>query len=111
MNPRFTLPKLRWIIAGLLLMVTLINYVDRMAISVLVKNILENFQLTENDYGQIVALFMIAYAVMYAVSGYIVDRLLALGGWEQPWDAGNVQGLPPSVLTARSGEAAPDRNL
>lgn len=75
MNTRFTLPKLRWIIAGLLLLVTLVNYVDRMAISVLVKNISEDFQLDENDYGQIVALFMIAYAVMYAGSGYIVDRL------------------------------------
>jgi ACS family hexuronate transporter-like MFS transporter len=75
MNARFTLPKLRWIIAGLLLVVTLVNYLDRMAISVLVKNILGDFQLDENDYGQIVALFMVAYAVMYAGSGYIVDRL------------------------------------
>jgi ACS family hexuronate transporter-like MFS transporter len=75
MNARFAFPKLRWIIAGLLLVVTLVNYVDRMAISVLVKNISEDFQLDENDYGQIVALFMVAYAVMYAGSGYIVDRL------------------------------------
>lgn len=75
MNPRFTLPKLRWLIATLLLAVTLVNYVDRMAISVLVKNILGDFQLNENDYGQIVALFMVAYAVMYAGSGYVVDRL------------------------------------
>jgi len=74
MNARFTIPKLRWFIAGLLLVVTLINYVDRMAISVLVKNILGDFHLNENDYGQILALFMIGYAVMYAGSGYIVDR-------------------------------------
>jgi MFS transporter, ACS family, aldohexuronate transporter len=75
MNSHFAIPKLRWIIAGLLLVVTLINYVDRMAISVLVKNILGDFHLNENDYGQILFFFMIAYAVMYAGSGYIVDRL------------------------------------
>jgi len=74
MNARFTIPKLRWFIAGLLLVVTLINYVDRMAISVLIQNILGDFHLDENDYGQILALFMIGYAVMYAGSGYIVDQ-------------------------------------
>jgi len=74
MNSRFTIPNLRWFIAGLLLVVTLINYVDRLAISVLIKNILGDFHLDENDYGQIIALFMIGYAVMYANSGYIVDQ-------------------------------------
>jgi ACS family hexuronate transporter-like MFS transporter len=75
MNSRFTIPKLRWLIAGLLLAVTLLNYVDRLTVSVLVKNILQDFHLTEKDYGQIVALFMVAYAAMYAVSGCIVDKL------------------------------------
>lgn len=75
MNPRFTIPKLRWIIAGLLLVVTLVNYLDRLTISVLVENILGEFHLNENDYGHILLFFMIAYAVMYAGSGYIVDRL------------------------------------
>ena len=55
--------------------------------------------------------FRTAGMLIWGFTGYIVDRLLALGGWEQPWDAGNVQGLPPSVLTARAGETAPDRNL
>ena len=42
--------------------------------------------------------------LIWGVTGYIVDRLLALGGWEQPWDAGNVQSLPPSMLAARGRE-------
>ncbi len=75
MSRRFTIPKLRWIIAGLLLVVTLINYVDRMAISVIANRFMGDFHITTNDYGQIVALFMIAYALMYVGSGYIVDKL------------------------------------
>lgn len=75
MNRRFTLPHLRWIIAGLLLVVTLINYIDRMAISVLIKQILTNLHMTQVDYSHIVAYFLIAYAAMYAVSGYVVDWL------------------------------------
>jgi len=75
MNPRFTIPKLAWIIAGLLLAVTLINYTDRLTMSVLVGEIRQSLHLDETDYWQIVSLFFVAYAVMYAVSGCIVDRL------------------------------------
>ena len=75
MNKRFTIPKLRWIIAGLLLVVTLINYTDRMTLSVLKDTVSQSLNLTDKDYGQIVSLFFLAYAIMYAVSGYVVDRL------------------------------------
>ncbi len=72
---RFTIPKLRWVIAGLLLVVTLINYTDRMTLSVLIGVVSTDLRLGPDDYGQIVSLFFLAYAIMYAVSGYVVDRL------------------------------------
>ena len=73
---RFTrIPKLRWLIAGLLLAVTLLNYADRMTLSVLVNEVRQSLQLSETDYSHIVGLFFAAYAIMYAGSGYIVDRL------------------------------------
>ncbi len=75
MRLRFTIPKLRWVIAGLLLVVTLINYTDRMTLSVLIGEIGKDLRLGPDDYGQIVSLFFLAYAIMYAVSGYVVDRL------------------------------------
>ena len=75
MNGRFTIPKLRWVIAALLLCVTLINYVDRSAISVLVGEIKHSLNLTDRDYSQIVSLFLVAYAIMYAGSGYVIDKI------------------------------------
>ena len=75
MTPRPAIPNLRWIIAALLLVVTLINYMDRLTMSVLVGDIQHSLQLTDQDYSQIGSLFLIAYAVMYAGSGYVVDRL------------------------------------
>jgi ACS family hexuronate transporter-like MFS transporter len=69
------LPKLPWVIAGLLFSATLINYTARLTLSVVVGNVLREFSMTERDYAQIVSLFMAAYAVMYAGSGYVVDRL------------------------------------
>ena len=74
MRGRFTIPKLRWVIAFLLFGVTLINYIDRQAMSVLTEQISESLHLGEEDYWQIVMLFLIAYAIMYACSGYIVDK-------------------------------------
>ena len=56
-------------------MVTLINYMDRMTISVLVDDIQRSLHLTDKDYSEIISLFFVAYAIMYAVSGYVVDRL------------------------------------
>ena len=75
MSSHPTIPKLRWIIAGLLLAVTLINYTDRLTVSVLVGDIRRELHLSEVDYSQIVSLFLVAYAIMYAVSGCLVDRL------------------------------------
>jgi MFS transporter, ACS family, hexuronate transporter len=69
------IPKLPWLIAGLLFFSTLINYTARVTLSVVSGNILHEFSMTERDYGQIVSLFMVAYAVMYGGSGYVIDRL------------------------------------
>jgi ACS family hexuronate transporter-like MFS transporter len=72
---RFKIPEFRWVIAGLLLLVTMINYTDRMTLSVLIGDVSRDLSLSETDYSHIVSLFFVAYAVMYAVSGYVVDRL------------------------------------
>jgi len=69
------IPKLRWVIAFLLLAATAINYGDRLALSVVSPDLRREFGMSEWDYSQIVALFMLAYAIMYAGSGYLVDRL------------------------------------
>lgn len=66
---------MKLLIALLLCLATALNYLDRLALGVVSLDIRREFRLDESDYGQIVALFMMAYALMYAGSGYIVDRL------------------------------------
>jgi 8-oxo-dGTP pyrophosphatase MutT (NUDIX family) len=41
--------------------------------------------------------------LVWGFTALLVDRLLAFGGWERPWDAQRVRDLPPDVLgeTAR----------
>lgn len=69
------IPKLRWVIAAMLFLATMINYADRLALSVVSTDIRNEFSMTEQDYSHIVTMFLIAYAIMYAGSGYLVDRL------------------------------------
>ncbi len=75
MNGRYKFATLRWAIALLLLGVTLINYIDRTTMSVLIREIRQALNLTDNDYSQIVSLFLVAYAIMYACSGCVIDKV------------------------------------
>ena len=69
------IPRMQWVIAAMLFLATMINYADRLALGVISVEIRREFTLTETDYSHIVTLFMLAYAVMYPISGYMVDRL------------------------------------
>ena len=69
------IPKLRWVIAAMLFLATTINYADRLALSVVSHDLRAEFHMTEQDYSHVVTIFLLAYAIMYAGSGYIVDRL------------------------------------
>jgi 8-oxo-dGTP pyrophosphatase MutT (NUDIX family) len=38
--------------------------------------------------------------LVWGFTAALVDQLIALGGWERPWDAGREEDLPPDVLNA-----------
>jgi ACS family hexuronate transporter-like MFS transporter len=69
------IPRMRWIIALMLFLATALNYADRQALAIVSPTIRSQFGMTEIDYSRIVAAFFLAYAIMYAGSGYVVDRL------------------------------------
>jgi len=69
------IPHLRYVIAALLFLATMINYTDRLALSVVSPFLRQEFGMTEQDYGDVVFFFMTAYAIFYALSGPIIDRL------------------------------------
>jgi 8-oxo-dGTP pyrophosphatase MutT (NUDIX family) len=46
--------------------------------------------------------------LIWGFTAYLLDRLLAMGGWEQSWDAGRIADLPPGVaLTGVGGDGPP----
>jgi len=51
--------------------------------------------------------FRVGGMLVWGFTAMIVDRLLAIGGWERPWDAGTAEDLPPEVLRAAAGGPDP----
>ncbi len=66
---------LRWKIALLLSAAIGISYLDRQALSVAVTAIQRDIPLTNTEFSQLQAAFLLAYAFMYAGGGVLVDRL------------------------------------
>lgn len=69
------IPKLLWVIGLLLFLATALNYADRLVLSIVSVDIRKEFGLSPQDYSEIIALFLLAYAIMYAGSGWIIDKL------------------------------------
>jgi 8-oxo-dGTP pyrophosphatase MutT (NUDIX family) len=51
--------------------------------------------------------FRVGGMLVWGFTAMIVDRLLAIGGWERPWDAAAAEDLPPEVLRAAAGGPDP----
>jgi len=65
----------RWWIVGLLFLATTINYIDRQTLAVLSTTLRKELGLTDQDYANCVTAFLVSYAIMYTVSGRIIDRV------------------------------------
>src|SRR3989442_5191173 len=71
----FKLPGLRWWIVGLIFLATLINYIDRLTISVLAPVITRDLHLTNTEFGGILTWFLFAYTISQGLSGKLYDRV------------------------------------
>lgn len=71
----FKLPGLRWWIIGLIFIATLINYIDRLTISVLAPVISRDLGLTNTEYSGVISSFLLAYTISQGLSGKLYDRI------------------------------------
>jgi len=70
----FKIPGLRWYIAVLLFLSTVICYVDRLTISILAPVIKADLKLSNVEYAAITSWFLISYTIFQSVFGGIYDR-------------------------------------
>ena len=68
--------KYRWVILSLVFFATTVNYLDRQVISLLKDDYLQPvFGWTESDYGLVVGVFQLSYAVGMLCVGRFVDKV------------------------------------
>src|SRR3984957_11056759 len=96
------IPNLRWWIAGVLGFGRALRFVDRQTLPVVIGEIQRNIPITDQQYGNLQFMFLLAYGVMYIVGGKLTDMLGARWGyfviivW---WSAANLmQGAVSSVF-------------
>jgi ACS family hexuronate transporter-like MFS transporter len=71
---------LRWYILALVMLGTVINYIDRNTLGVLAPVLTKELNFTTQQYSYIVAAFQISYSLMQPIAGFITDFIgLRLG--------------------------------
>ncbi|MGN0884775.1 MAG: MFS transporter [Candidatus Spyradosoma sp.] len=63
-----------WIAVGLLWIVVMLNYFDRQLLSVVRAPIVEDIPMTDAQFGLITSAFLVIYAVLSPVGGFLADR-------------------------------------
>jgi ACS family hexuronate transporter-like MFS transporter len=85
--------RLRWALLALLFVSTVINYLDRQALSILATTIQVDLSITDAAYAHIVQAFLFAYTVAYLLAGRITDWLgsrMALALFVAWWSVANL---------------------
>lgn len=72
---------LRWAILAMVAIATIVNYIDRNALAVMWPGISEDLGMDNDDYANIIMLFMISYALGQALFGKIFDMLGTRAGF------------------------------
>ena len=89
LGPSRHAPSWRWFVCGLLLLATMLNYMDRQTLSQSATDISREFQLSNEDYGWLETGFGLAFACGGLILGVTVDYL-------------SVRWIYPAVLLAWS---------
>ncbi|MFP5207318.1 MAG: MFS transporter [Acidobacteriota bacterium] len=77
---------MRWMVCGLLLLITIVNYLDRSTLGLvepLLRHVLgadQNVVLYNEHYGDIVTCFVLAYGIGYLFAGRVIDWMGAKWG-------------------------------
>jgi ACS family hexuronate transporter-like MFS transporter len=75
-------PSWKWTVCGLLLLATMLNYMDRQTLSQLAKTISDEYYLSNQQYGNLAMGFGLAFAAGALFFGFLADRVSVL--WLYP---------------------------
>ncbi|MBM3725664.1 MAG: MFS transporter [Acidobacteria bacterium] len=99
---------IRWFVVAVFVLSSSLNYLDRQVLAALSPAIMAEFQLTNEDYGRILSVFSLVYALASPAAGLLLDRLslnvgisVAVGFWSLANMArGLTSGLPGLMVAS-----------
>lgn len=62
-----------WLVCGLLLLATVLNYLDRQVLSLTAEHVIAEFRLDHRGFGHVVSSFRYSYAAVQLFGGWLVD--------------------------------------
>ncbi len=65
----------RWVVLAMLFIASSISYINRQTLSVLAPVLRNEFSMSNTDYSNVLNSFLLAYTLMYAIGGRMIDRL------------------------------------
>jgi predicted MFS family arabinose efflux permease len=68
------LPPRAWLVVGLLWLVGLLNYLDRVMITTMRGSVVEAIPMTDAQFGLLTSVFLWVYAVLSPFAGFLADR-------------------------------------
>ena len=88
MSPNPETARHRWLVLGVFVLSSAINYLDRQTLAALAPLLQHEFQVTREQYGWILGAFSATYALSAPMAGMLIDRIglnrgvtLAVGVW------------------------------
>ncbi|AUD06272.1 MFS transporter [Spirosoma pollinicola] len=67
--------RVHWLVIFLLFIATGLSFLDRQVLSLAIIKIQEEFKITDVQYGMINTSFLISYAIMFTLGGWLIDRV------------------------------------
>jgi len=74
-RPVRKIPNIRWWIAGLLFVSTVINCMDRQNLSILARTVLNELRISDTGYSWVVQLLLLADTIGYILAGRLTEWL------------------------------------
>src|SRR3990167_3606917 len=65
--------RYRWFVTGLIFFITLINFIDRSAISFVIEPLKQEFGFSDTQFGMNLSAFGLGYVLLTAFGGWLVD--------------------------------------
>lgn len=63
----------RWVVTSLIFFITLVNFIDRSAISFVIEPLKKEFNFTDTQFGMILSAFGVGYVLLTVFGGWLVD--------------------------------------